>query len=79
MYKYNYIYIIWQCLLVFISGLVGLIAVCITPSLPHDISLLFGLIFTLCIVVSLFFLLWVRQKRRQEEEDQLIDSIGEAE
>ena len=77
--KYNYIYVLWQCFLVLISGVVGFIAVCITPNLPHDISLLFGLVFILCIVVALFFLAWIRQKRREEEENRLIESIGEAE
>jgi hypothetical protein len=77
--KYNYIYVIWQCILVLISGIVGFIAVCITPNLPRDISLMFGLVFILCIVVALFFLTWVRQRRREEEENRLIESIGEAE
>lgn len=79
MNNFNYIYVIWQCLLVLISGIVGLVAVYITPNLPRDILLLFAIIFILCIVIALFFLVWVRYKRKQEEEDRLIDSIGEPE
>jgi Ca2+/Na+ antiporter len=79
MNKENYNYVLWQCLLVLLFGVVGLIGVCIKPNLPHDISILFALVFIICILVALFFFIWIRHKKKQEEEDRLIDSIGETE
>lgn len=79
MNEINYRYLIWQCLLVLICGVVGLIGVCIETNLSRELAILFAIIFTLCLGVALFFLIWIRYKRKQEKEDNLIDSIGETE
>ena len=75
----SYMYVTWQCLLVLICGVVGLIGVFIATNLPQDVSTLFAFVFILCIIVALFFLVWIRDKKRQEKEDSLIDSIGSEE
>jgi len=79
MNKNNYRYLIWQCLLVLICGAVGLIGVCIETSLSREVAILFAIVFIMCFVFALFFLIWIRYKRKQEKEDNLIDSIGETE
>ena len=79
MNKENYNYVLWQCLLVLIFGIVGLVGVWIKPNLPRDISVLFAIVFIICILVALFFFIWIRYKKKQEEENHLIDSIGEKE
>lgn len=72
----NYAYVIWQCVMVLVCGITGLAAVYIRGNLSQDISILFALVFILCIITALFFLVWVRHQRKQDEEDRLIDSIG---
>ena len=79
MYKDNYVYFAWQCALVLVCGIIGLIAVFTKTNLPPDISIVFALVFTFCIATALFFLVWIKYKIREEKEDMLIDSIGEAE
>jgi hypothetical protein len=77
MYKDRLIYFTWQCLLVLFCGITGLIAVFIKTNLPWNVSILFTITFIMCIFTAVFFLIWIRQKIKQEEEDFLIDSIGE--
>ena len=75
----QYVYFTWQCIMVLIFGVVGMVAVFIKAHLPRDVSLLFALVFAFCIITALFFLIWIKEVVRQEREDSLIDSIGEVE
>jgi len=75
----QYVYFTWQCVMVLICGVVGLVAVFIKANLPRDVSVLFALVFTFCVITALFFLIWIKEVIRQEREDSLIDSIGEVE
>ncbi|TKK69011.1 hypothetical protein FC093_09980 [Ilyomonas limi] len=79
MEKNDYTYLILQCLLVLFCGVVGLVGVCIETTLPREVAILFAIVFLLCFMVALFFLILIRYKRKQEAEDRLIDAIGEAE
>ncbi len=77
MNKDPFVYFIWQCELVLICGIIGLIAVFIKIGLPADVSVVFAIVFAFCILTALFFLNRARQTIKQEREDRLVDSIGE--
>jgi len=77
--KYKLFYISWQCAIVLICGITGLIGLYIQNNLPADVAALFAIVFVLCIAVAVFFLIWIRIKQREERENRLIDSIGEPE
>jgi len=77
--KDDYAYCSWQCVLMLFCGVVGLTAVFIQPGLPLNISIPFAIVFVLCMMTAVFFLLWIKHKRKQEKEDGLIDSIGQPE
>ena len=77
--KHRFFYITWQCIIVLVCGITGMVGLFIQTTLSPDVALLFTIVFILCILTALFFLVWIRLKRKEEKENNLIDSIGEPE